>query len=189
MKILLIDNYDSFTFNLFHYLNKFEVDVTVIRNDKFSIDEVEAYDRIVLSPGPGIPSEAGLMMDVIKKYHHHKKILGICLGMQAFADFFGGSLINLPKVHHGVAIPIHILSPIDPLFLGLPTDFLTGRYHSWSVNKVGLPDCLRITAVDANGEIMGLSHENQFLRGVQFHPESILTEWGSELIENWLYKC
>ena len=189
MKILLIDNYDSFTFNLFHYLNKFESDVTVIRNDKFSIKEVEAFDRIVLSPGPGIPAEAGLMMEVIKRFHHQKKILGICLGMQAIAEVFHGSLVNLPEVHHGVAIPVHILIPTDPLFSGLPTDFLTGRYHSWSVNTIGLPDCLKITAIDPNQEIMGLTHENQFLRGVQFHPESILTEWGSELIQNWLYKC
>ncbi len=189
MKILLIDNYDSFTFNLLHYLNKFESEVTVLRNDEFSISEIEKYDRIVLSPGPGLPADAGKIVEVIRTYGEHKKILGICLGMQAIAEASGGTLINLANVHHGVAIPVNIIDANEPLFFGLPASFLTGRYHSWCVNALTLPGVLKVTAIDHHGEIMSLTHQNQLLRGVQFHPESILTEWGTAIISNWLYKC
>ena len=173
LKILLLDNYDSFTFNLFHYLNKFESDVVVKRNDEIELKEVEAFDRIVFSPGPGLPKDAGSMIEIIRRFSSEKKMLGICL----------------PTVHHGVALPTNIVDSNEPLFSGLPARFKTGRYHSWCVDKNDLPACLRITALDNNGEIMALSHENQLIKGVQFHPESILTEWGNELIYNWLYKC
>ena len=189
MKILLLDNYDSFTFNLFHYLNKFESDVVVKRNDEIELKEVEAFDRIVFSPGPGLPKDAGVMIEIIRMYSSEKKMLGICLGMQAIAEAFNGKLYNLPRVHHGVALPTNIVVSNEPLFSGLPISFKTGRYHSWCVDKNELPACLRITALDNEGEIMALSHENQLVKGVQFHPESILTEWGNELIYNWLYKC
>ncbi len=172
-----------------HYLNKFESDVTVLRNDEFSIDELEQFDRIVLSPGPGLPADAGKLLDVIRTYGDHKKILGICLGMQALAAASGGTLTNLESVHHGVAIAIDIIDSEEPLFFGIPSSFLTGRYHSWCVNGATLPEVLKVTAIDPDGEIMSLTHQNQLLRGVQFHPESILTEWGSIIISNWLYKC
>ncbi len=189
MKILLLDNYDSFTFNLFHYLNKFEADVVVKRNDEIGVAQVSEYDRIVFSPGPGLPSEAGKMMDIISAYSNEKKMLGICLGMQAMAEVFGGKLFNLSKVHHGVALPVDVIDKNEPLFFDLPPTFNTGRYHSWCVSKDELPSCLKITAVDKDGNIMALSHENQLIKGVQFHPESILTEMGNQLIHNWLYKC
>ncbi len=189
LKILLLDNYDSFTFNLFHYLNKFESDVVVKRNDEIELKEVEAFDRIVFSPGPGLPKDAGSMIEIIRRFSSEKKMLGICLGMQAISEAFGGKLYNLPTVHHGVALPTNIVDSNEPLFSGLPISFKTGRYHSWCVDKNELPACLRITALDNEGEIMALSHENQLVKGVQFHPESILTEWGNELIYNWLYKC
>ena len=189
MKILLVDNYDSFTFNLFHYLNKFESDVTVKRNDQIGIEEAGSYDRFVFSPGPGLPKDAGNMIELIRYYSERKKMLGICLGMQAIAEAFGGTLFNLPHVHHGVALPVQVIDKSEPIFSGLPSEFKTGRYHSWCVDKTALPACLKVTAIDSNSEIMSLSHENQLIKGVQFHPESILTEWGNELISNWLYKC
>lgn len=163
--------------------------MTVLRNDNFEVEQLSTYDRIVLSPGPGLPNEAGKMMDVLQRFSSEKKILGICLGMQAIAEHFGGTLSNLPQVHHGVEIPINVIDANEPLFFGLPDTFKTGRYHSWVVNPQTLPSTLKITSVERKGEIMSLTHENQLVRGVQFHPESILTEWGSELISNWLYKC
>ncbi|MFZ7113843.1 MAG: anthranilate synthase component II [Bacteroidota bacterium] len=189
MKILLLDNYDSFTYNLFHYLNNFESDVTVIRNDEISVEETGQFDRIVFSPGPGLPEEAGRMIEIIRRYSSEKKMLGICLGMQAIAQAFGGKLINLSKVHHGVAIATEIVVSNEPLFSGLPHSFKTGRYHSWCVDPGSLPSSLIVTALDIHGEIMALTHENQLVKGVQFHPESILTEWGKDMIYNWLYKC
>ncbi len=189
MKILLLDNYDSFTYNLLHYLNKFEPDVTVKRNDELDIEDAGEFDRIVFSPGPGLPEEAGKMPGIIKRFSNEKKMLGICLGMQAIAVAFGGTLYNLPSVHHGVSIPTRIVRSDEPLFYGLPEVFNTGRYHSWCVDSKTLPATLHVTALDSQGEIMALSHENQLIKGVQFHPESILTEWGNELIHNWLYKC
>jgi anthranilate synthase component 2 len=188
MRILVLDNYDSFTFNLFHYLNNFEDDVTVKRNDEISVEAAGEYDRIVFSPGPGLPSEAGVMNAIIRKYFNEKKMLGICLGMQAMVEVSGGSLFNLNRVHHGVALPIRVTDLSEKLFDQLPSEFLTGRYHSWAVNPQ-LPEGLKPTAIDDEGVIMALSHENQLVKGVQFHPESILTEYGMQLISNWLYKC
>ncbi len=163
--------------------------MVVKRNDEIEIEEVANFDRIVFSPGPGLPKDAGKMIEIIKQYSSEKKMLGICLGMQAIAEAFGGTLYNLPNVHHGVALPTNVVDPTEPLFSGIPLLFKTGRYHSWCVDKVSLPTRLKITALDNDNEIMALSHENQLVKGVQFHPESILTEWGNELINNWLYKC
>jgi anthranilate synthase component II len=187
MKILVLDNYDSFTYNLVHYLEELTGEnVTVARNDEITIEQAAAYDRIVLSPGPGIPDEAGIMKEMILKLAPEKSILGICLGMQAIAEVFGGHLINLEKVYHGVATDILITDSSETLFSGLPQIFKGGRYHSWVVNKDTLPSCLRITATDANGMIMGFSHTRYDVRGLQFHPESVLTECGKQILANWL---
>jgi len=183
---LVIDNYDSFTFNLVHLLNETGNEATVWRNDKFDLAEVEAFDKILLSPGPGIPSEAGLLLQVIKTYSPTKSILGICLGMQAIAEVFGGSIYNLSKPVHGRATSINILDSEEELFHNCPAEFKVGRYHSWAVNSADLPPTLKVTAADSSGVIMALSHTNFNVRGVQFHPESILTEHGKLLIENWL---
>ena len=184
--ILVIDNYDSFTFNLVHLLNETGNEATVWRNDKFDLAEVDAFDKILLSPGPGIPSEAGLLQQVIKTYSSTKSILGICLGMQAIAEVFGGSIYNLSKPVHGRATTISILDPEEDLFYNCPAEFKVGRYHSWAVNSQHLPPALKVTAADSAGVIMALSHTDFNVRGVQFHPESILTEHGKLLIENWL---
>jgi anthranilate synthase component 2 len=186
MKILVLDNYDSFTYNLVHYLEK-ESDavVEVQRNDKIGIEEIERFDKILLSPGPGIPSEAGIMNDVIRKYSGSKSILGVCLGQQAIAEVFGGSLQNLNNVFHGVSTSVNIIKE-DLLFKGLPEKFRVGRYHSWVVNSNDLPSDIEVTSVDDSGLIMALRHKKLDVRGVQFHPESILTEFGSEIIRNWI---
>jgi anthranilate synthase component 2 len=183
-KIFVIDNYDSFTWNLVHYLEDLDSDVTVFRNDEFDLDEIEPFDKILLSPGPGIPDEAGLLKDVIRKYAPTKSILGICLGQQAIAEVFGGSLVNLEKVYHGVAANISIIAD-DPLFGYLPKEISVGRYHSWSVAK-NLPEVLEATSIDDNGEIMSLRHISYNVRAVQFHPESVLTPDGKKILENWL---
>lgn len=186
MKILVFDNYDSFTYNLVHYIEKVsDAQVDVFRNDKISIDEIGKYDKILLSPGPGLPSEAGILIELIKKYASTKSILGVCLGQQAIAEAFGGTLDHLPEVYHGVAMPINVLVE-DSLFDKLPSKLNVGRYHSWSVNKENLPEELEVTAVDDLGNIMALRHKNYDLKGVQFHPESILTEHGLQMIENWM---
>lgn len=185
-KVLVIDNYDSFTYNLVHLINELGVEVEVWRNDKFELDDVEAYDKIVLSPGPGIPVEAGLLLEVIRRYAPTKSIFGVCLGQQAIAEAFGGTLFNLGRPMHGIATPVNILDGDEPLFKSLPQVFNVGRYHSWVVNREGLPDCLKVTATDANEEIMALSHKDYDVRGVQFHPESVLTEHGKEMMKNWL---
>ncbi len=186
MNILVLDNYDSFTYNLVHYIEKVcEFQVEVHRNDKIGLDEIDRFDKILLSPGPGIPSEAGLLIDLIKTYATTKSILGVCLGMQAIAEAFGGSLTNLDTVYHGIATPVHIVKK-DPLFKGLPATFNVGRYHSWVVNKNDLPGSLEVTALDDNNLIMGLAHKKFDVLGVQFHPESILTEYGEEMIRNWI---
>jgi len=185
-RILVIDNYDSFTFNLVHLLNEVGQDATVWRNDKFDLAEVDAFDYILLSPGPGIPSEAGLLLDVIKTYAASKRILGICLGMQAIAEVFGGNLYNLARPVHGRATALSILDTKEKLFSDCTDGVLVGRYHSWAVDPKGLPGVLKVTAVDGNGVIMALSHTTLDVKGVQFHPESILTENGKQLIENWL---
>jgi anthranilate synthase component II len=186
MKILVLDNYDSFTYNLVHYFEMVtDAEIEVHRNDKISLKEIERFDKILLSPGPGIPSEAGILADVIKTYSSTKSILGICLGQQAIAEAFGGSLRNLKEVFHGVATPVEIISD-DALFNGIPGKLNVGRYHSWVVNKEDLPAELIITAVDADGNIMALKHRTLDVRAVQFHPESILTEHGLKMIENWV---
>ncbi len=185
-KIIIIDNYDSFTYNLVHYLEDLNAEVTVYRNDEFDIDELQKFDKILLSPGPGVPKEAGLLLEVIKTYAKTKSILGVCLGQQAIADFFGGSLINLNKVHHGVSSIITIVAPGEPLFHNLPTIMEVGRYHSWVVNPVDLPEVLEITSIDENNQIMSLRHRELDVRGVQFHPESLLTPNGKQILENWL---
>ncbi|SJN50165.1 aminodeoxychorismate/anthranilate synthase component II [Sphingobacterium sp. JB170] len=185
-KILVIDNYDSFTYNLVHLLQELNQKYTVLRNDKFKLEEVEEYDKILLSPGPGIPEEAGLLMDIIRTYAATKSILGICLGQQAIAEVFGGTLYNMPKPLHGVATDIIITDDEEPLFKSFPIDAKIGRYHSWAVNKETLPEDLRITAVDSAGIIMAITHKSYNVRGMQFHPESVLTPNGKILIENWL---
>lgn len=185
-KIVVIDNYDSFTYNLVHYLEDLNCEVTVFRNDEFELDELQKFDKIVLSPGPGIPEEAGLLKDVIRKYASSKSILGVCLGQQAIGEVFGGSLINLDKVYHGVATKITITNGDVVLFKDLPNEFEVGRYHSWVVSNVGFPDDLIITSIDHNGQIMSLKHRKYDVRGVQFHPESVLTPNGKKILENWV---
>lgn len=185
-KIAVIDNYDSFTYNLVHYLEDLDCQVTVFRNDEFELDELQTFDKILLSPGPGIPDEAGLLKEVIKKYAPNKSILGVCLGQQAIGEVFGGSLKNLEKVYHGVATKIRVTNPDDVLFLNLPSEFEVGRYHSWVVSNDNFPNDLIITSVDENLQIMSLKHSKYDVRGVQFHPESILTPNGKKILENWI---
>ncbi len=185
MKIVIIDNYDSFTYNLSHLIKELGATVTVVRNDQFQLDDLKDFDKIVLSPGPGIPSEAGLLLDVIRRYAGKKPILGICLGHQAIGEVFGGKLVNLSEVYHGVATPCHILGD-DVIYRGLPEEIEVGRYHSWVVEKETLPQCLETTAVSNEGLIMSLRHREMDIRGIQFHPESILTPAGKQIIENWM---
>jgi anthranilate synthase component 2 len=187
-KILVIDNYDSFTYNLVHLVNELGKDVEVWRNDKFELEEVDQFDKIILSPGPGIPVEAGLLLDVIKRYAPVKSIFGVCLGQQAIAEAFGGTLLNLGRPMHGVATPIQVLDADEVLFLDCPNEINVGRYHSWVVNPDGLPECLKVTATDSDYEIMALRHNNFDVRGVQFHPESVLTDYGKQMMKNWLEK-
>ena len=186
MKILVFDNYDSFTYNLVHYLEKVsDAKVEVFRNDKIYIEEIKKYDKILLSPGPGIPSEAGILLNVIKEYSPKKSILGVCLGQQAIGEVFGGKLRNLDSVYHGVANEMEIIKD-DILFESVPKKFMAGRYHSWVVDEKNFPDELEITVKDENGFVMGLRHKKFDVRGVQFHPESILTEHGLKIVENWV---
>ena len=185
-KIIVIDNYDSFTYNLVHYLEDLNCEVTVYRNDEFDIEELQKFDKILLSPGPGIPDEAGLLKEVIKVYSATKSILGVCLGQQAIAEVFGGSLINLEKVYHGVATNIKIQVQDEPLFKDLESEIEIGRYHSWVVNQTDFPEVLEITSLDENGQIMSLRHRTFDVRAVQFHPESILTPHGKKILENWV---
>lgn len=185
MKIIVIDNYDSFTYNLVHYLEDLNAEVTVYRNDEFELSELEKFDKILLSPGPGIPNEAGLLKQVIQKYAPTKSILGICLGLQAIGEVFGGKLINLEKVYHGVATKVIKISD-DFIFNEIPDEMEVGRYHSWSVSTENFPDVLEITSVDENGQVMSLKHKTFDVRGVQYHPESVLTPYGKKILENWL---
>ncbi len=185
MKTVIIDNYDSFTYNLGHLLGELGAEVTVYRNDRFQPEQLEAFDKIVLSPGPGIPSEAGLLTDVIRRYAGRKPILGVCLGHQAIGEVFGGHLENLSEVFHGVATEGSQLGN-DYLFGGLPRRIVMGRYHSWVVSREGLPDCLEITATSDEGQIMGLRHRHYDIHGIQFHPESILTPRGRDIVGNFL---
>lgn len=187
-KILLLDNYDSFTYNLAHYLESFGVKTEVFRNDEIDVEDVKHFDKIVLSPGPGIPNEAGILKPLIREYASIKSILGICLGQQAIAEVFGGSLIRLNQVVHGVATPINVTVSDEVLYKGLPPIFEVGRYHSWVVNPQDFPDVLEITALDNNGNIMSLRHKTFDVRAVQFHPESIMTPFGKKMLGNWLEK-
>ena len=185
MKILIIDNYDSFTYNLVHMVEKITNQFpTVFRNDEISLEDINYYDMIMLSPGPGIPKEAGLLKEIISFYSSSKSILGVCLGHQAIAEVFGAELINLETVYHGVATNINIIKK-DPIFNDLPNPLKVGRYHSWVV-KEPLPNELEALAFDQNGQLMALKHKSLDIRGVQFHPESILTESGKSLLKNWL---
>ena len=186
MKIVIIDNYDSFTYNLSHLVKELGAEVTVVRNDQFELNDLVPYSKIILSPGPGIPSEAGLLLDVIRTYADKKPILGVCLGHQAIGEVFGGKLENLSDVFHGVATPCHIISD-DPIFSGIELDITIGRYHSWVVSKEDFPDCLEITAVSDEGQVMALRHKTLNVRGIQFHPESVLTPDGKKMIQNWLF--
>ena len=197
MKIVIIDNYDSFTYNLSHLVKELGAEVTVVRNDQFEMSDLEPYSKIILSPGPGIPSEAGKLLDVIRTYAGKKPILGVCLGHQAIGEVFGAKLENLTDVFHGVATPCQIIAD-DPIFSGLDRNITIGRYHSWVVSREGLPECLEITAVSNErlrvgdgtsgmGQIMALRHKKLNIRGIQFHPESVLTPDGKKMIQNWLF--
>jgi anthranilate synthase component II len=183
--ILVIDNYDSFTYNLVHYLKDLNCKVTVKRNDKLTLEEVKPFDKIVLSPGPGIPDEAGLLKSIIKKYASTKSILGVCIGQQAICEVFGGKIINLDTVYHGVATKINIIVNDESLFNGLDKDIEVGRYHSWVVDT-NLPEVLEVTSLDENGQIMSLRHKEYDVKGVQFHPESVLTPKGKQILKNWI---
>lgn len=185
MKVAVIDNYDSFTYNLVHYLEDLGAEVTVFRNDEFDLEDLASFEKILLSPGPGIPDEAGLLKEVIKTYDKTKDIFGVCLGLQAIGEIYGGKLTNLDTVFHGVATKISVTND-DFIFDNLPQKFEVGRYHSWVVATENLPDSLIITSTDENGEIMSLKHEHLNVRGVQFHPESVLTPNGKQILENWL---
>ncbi len=186
MKILVIDNYDSFVYNLVHYLEELEVEVVVKRNNQFRIEDPGAFDRILLSPGPGIPDEAGFLKKVIEIYAGKKPILGVCLGQQAVAEVFGGRILNLDTVIHGKATKATILVDDETLFDGLPKEIEVGRYHSWVVDVESLPSQLEITSVDEAGHIMSLRHREYDIRTVQFHPESVLTPHGKQIIRNWV---
>ena len=187
MKILVLDNYDSFTYNLVHILKQLtDYQVDVARNDEITSDEVFQYEKILLSPGPGIPDEAGIMKEVIKKYAFSKSILGVCLGMQAIAEVFHGKLFNLDKVYHGIESKIKIVSNKEKLFGNLPEELTVGRYHSWVVESHSLPQNLEVTAIDQNGNIMALRHKKLDVKGVQFHPESVMTPYGKNMLANWL---
>ena len=186
MKIVIIDNYDSFTYNLSHLVKELGAEVTVLRNDKFELPQLEAFSKIILSPGPGIPSEAGLLLDVIRTYAGRKPILGVCLGHQAIGEVFGGKLENLSDVFHGVATEGTQFGN-DEIFYDLPTRITMGRYHSWVVSKENFPDCLEITAESDEGQIMALKHKEYNIRGIQFHPESVLTPDGRKMLQNWMF--
>ena len=197
MKIVIIDNYDSFTYNLSHLVKELGAEVPVLRNYQFQLEALEHFNKIILSPGPGIPSEAGLLLDVIRTYAGKKPILGVCLGHQAIGEAFGGRLENLSSVFHGVATPCHIISD-DPIFSGIERDITIGRYHSWVVSRQGLPECLEVTAesdeglrvgdgTSGMGQIMALRHKTMNIRGIQFHPESVLTPDGKKMLQNWMF--
>ncbi len=185
MKVTIIDNYDSFTYNLAHLAKELGADVNVVRNDKFQIKDLEKTDKLILSPGPGTPDKAGLTLQVIQSYAGRKPILGVCLGHQAIGQCFGGKLLNLPKVYHGVQTPAHIVEN-DYIFEGLPRDIMVGRYHSWVVDTEGFPSALEAIAFSDDNRIMALRHKVYDVRGIQFHPESILTPDGKTIIDNWL---
>lgn len=184
-KIVIIDNYDSFTYNLSHLVKELGAEVTVYRNDQFILSQIEPFDRIILSPGPGIPSEAGLLLDVIREYAGKKPMLGVCLGHQAIGEAFGGTLVNLSDVFHGVATEANVVAD-DEVFKGLERRITIGRYHSWVVSKDNFPSCLEVTAESDEGQIMALRHREHNIHGIQFHPESVLTPEGKQMLANWL---
>ena len=184
-RVVIIDNYDSFTYNLAHLVKQLEAKVEVFRNDQFTLNQLERFTKIILSPGPGIPEEAGLLMDVIRTYAGRKPMLGVCLGHQAIAEVFGGKLVNLKEVYHGIATEGTQFGN-DPIFSGLPKRIVMGRYHSWVVDRAGFPDCLEVTAMSDDGQIMALRHRNYNIHGIQFHPESVLTPEGATIVRNWL---
>ena len=184
-KVLVIDNYDSFTYNLVHYLEDLNCNVSVVRNDKLSLDDIKPFNKIVLSPGPGIPDEAGLLKAIIETFAPTKSILGVCLGQQAIGDVFGGTLINLDEVYHGVATNVTITVDDESLFNGLNKNIEVGRYHSWVVDA-NLPESLEATSFDENGQVMSLRHKVYDVKGVQYHPESVLTPDGKKILENWV---
>jgi anthranilate synthase component 2 len=191
MKILVFDNYDSFTYNLVHLVEKIlHEKVDVYRNDQIPLEKVKEYDKIILSPGPGLPEESGLLLPLIKEYASSKSILGVCLGHQAIGEAFGGKLVNLSTVYHGVATPVKVkskkLKVKNDLFENLPDELEVGRYHSWVLSKENFPAELEITAEDEKGYIMGLQHKTYDVQGVQFHPESVLTPLGEKIMRNWL---
>ena len=201
MKIVIIDNYDSFTYNLSHLVKELGAEVTVLRNDQFRLEELEVFDKIILSPGPGIPEEAGLLLDVIRTYAGRKPVLGVCLGEQAIGQVFGGKLTNLDDVFHGVQTEVRVRDEesvkepegairLDPdyLFNGLPEEILVGRYHSWVVDTEDFPEELAITAISPEGQIMALKHRTYDVHGIQFHPESVLTPDGKRILSNWVFR-
>jgi anthranilate synthase component 2 len=186
MKLLVLDNYDSFTYNLVHLVEKVSnISFDVIRNDKISLEEINAYSKILLSPGPGLPKDSGIMPELLKQYHKTKSIFGVCLGLQAIGETFGASLINLETVYHGIATPITVINE-DKLFTNCPKTFNAGRYHSWVIKNENLSQELVVTAIDDKSNIMAAKHKTYDVRGVQFHPESILSEYGETIIHNWL---
>ena len=185
MRIAVIDNYDSFTYNLVHLVKSLGVEVDVFRNDQFQLSSLELYDKLLLSPGPGIPGEAGLLLEVIKTYAPRKSILGICLGHQAIGEVFGGRLVRLRQVYHGVATPCEQMMD-EPLFADLPRHFEVGRYHSWVVSREDFPDCLQVTALSSDGQVMALRHKQYDVCGLQFHPESVLTPLGETILSDWI---
>ena len=185
MKTVIIDNYDSFTYNLAHLVKELGAEVDVLRNDKFELEELEKYDKIILSPGPGIPEEAGLLLEVIRTYAGRKPILGVCLGEQAIGQAFGGKLTNLSEVFHGIQTNVKTKNK-DYIFSCLPTEIPVGRYHSWVVDTDGFPEELVITAISSEGQIMALKHREYDVHGIQFHPESVLTPDGKQIVGNWL---
>ena len=188
MKILVLDNYDSFTFNLVHILRElgYGPKMDIFRNDKITLDQVQAYDKILLSPGPGIPSEAGIMLDLIAQYAATKSILGVCLGHQGIAEVFGASLYNMKEVLHGVATEVSLIDEDEVVFRGIPKNTTVGRYHSWAVVPDSVTESLKITALDGHNEVMAIRHQTYDVVGLQFHPESVLTDNGKLMIQNWI---
>lgn len=190
MKTLVLDNYDSFTYNLVQYIQQIlGRKVDVFRNDEISVEAVAKYDTIIFSPGPGVPSDAGIMPELIRKYASAKALLGVCLGHQAIGEAFGGALENLTRVFHGIETAIDVIDEEEVLFKGIPRQFQAGRYHSWVVKRDDLPECLKITAIDKDGIIMGFRHKTYNVRGVQFHPESIMTRQGMKILQNFFAFC
>ena len=189
MKILIIDNYDSFSHNLYHLVEAViphSWELVIHRNDSISLDAIAAYDKIIISPGPGLPADAGISCAAIARYAPDKSILGVCLGLQAICEVFGGRLNNLQQVLHGVAVPVQLVKPSDYLFRHCPSEFLGGRYHSWVADAASIPACLEVLATDPQGQVMALAHRHHDVRGVQFHPESVLTPPGRRIIKNWV---